>query len=119
MGTAITKIEPVPLPDPRKRMVMQSLPGWVASRVDALAENPQIVGETFQNVLTLPTALMPTEAQRTEMRRHIEGLTSLLRLTPETSENAEKATVVIVTKLLLVLAGQRASEDAAEAKGEA
>jgi hypothetical protein len=100
---------------------MPSLPAWAASRVDALRENLQLdpTTSTFQDMLTLPAALMLTQEQRAAIETHNEHLRSLLAQTPEASEEAEKATLVIVTKLLLVLPGQRTTEAGAEAKGDA
>src|SRR5437899_9664608 len=112
MDTALSKIEPIPLPDQRRPTRMPSLPGWVTSRVGALAENlqPDPATRSYRDVTVLPAGLMPTTAQRVEMHRHIASLRSLLEeQTPAASENAEKATLVIVTKMLLVLPGQQTS----------
>jgi hypothetical protein len=73
----------------------------------------------FSEVLTLPANRLPSPAQRAAIEDHIVGLNKLVEQTPERDGTAEKATTVIVTKLLLALPGQRTSEAGAEAKGEA
>lgn len=96
------------------------MPAWVVSRVESAVENLQRdhTGE-FRDVSTLPAALMPTQVQRTEMERHVHALRRLLSQTPAESEQAEKAVLVIVTKMLLALPAQKTTEEAVEAKGEA
>jgi len=121
MAEAPNKIEPIPAPDRRRPTRMLSLPAWVAGRIDALAENLQIDPATssFRDMLTLPRPLMLSEEQRATIEAHIKYLRSLLAQTPEEDEDFEKATLIAVTKLLLVLPGQRTTEVAAEAKAEA
>src|SRR5690349_13498035 len=114
-------VEPLQLPDLRRPERMPSLPAWVASRNAALAENLQVDPATgsFRDILTLPPGMELTTAQCQAIDNHIESLRFLLRQTPENSQEAEAETLVLVTKMLLVLPSQRTSETGAEAKGEA
>lgn len=120
MPTALATIEPLPLPDLRRPERMPSLPGWVASRNAALDLNlqPDASG-TFRDVLTLPAEQMIGQAERAAIGEHLDSLRSLLCQTPEADQKAEAETLVLVTKMLLVLPSQRTSEVGAEAKGEA
>lgn len=120
MATSIATIEPLMLPDLRRPERMPSLPAWVASRASALDMNlqPDASG-TFRDVVTLPPDRMLGQAQREEVESHLGNLRSLLTRTPEADQNAEAETLVLVTKMLLVLPSQRTSETGAEAKGEA
>jgi hypothetical protein len=62
---------------------------------------------------------MLTKQHRTAIEAHIEQLRGFLAQTPEADAEFEKATLVLVTKLLLVLPSQRTTEAASEAKAEA
>lgn len=115
MGTAIAKIEPLQLPDSRRPALMPSLPEWVASRLECVKDNWQ----NGSKVLTLPESLVLTENQKAMVGQHICGLSKLVERTPTTSADAEAETLVIVTKMLLVLPSQRSTETGNEAKGEA
>lgn len=121
MGTDLVAIEPIPLPDQTRPARMPSLPAWVALRlvsaVPAVQPDPQ-TGK-YREVLTLPAALIPTETQRKLLEQHVGALKMICSKTPERDRDAEAATLVIVTKMLLALASQRTSETGAEAKGEA
>ena len=97
------------------------MPAWLATQIGALRENLQIdpATLTFQDMLTLPRALMPTKEHRAAIEVYVEQLRSLLAQTPEAGAEFENATLVILTKLLLVLPSQRTTEAASEAKAEA
>jgi hypothetical protein len=117
---AIVKIEPIPLPDRRRPTQMPSLPAWVAWRIELLKENeqPDRTGK-YRKAWTLPERAALTTAQKSALVSHIA---ELRRLTAETPVNANRFagdTLAIVTKLLLVLPGQKTTETGAEAKGEA
>jgi hypothetical protein len=57
--------------------------------------------------------------QREAITRHLAVLDTLEVPTPEIDPDAEAATLVIVTKIMLVLPAQRQNEASAEARGEA
>ena len=120
MSTELANIEPLQLPDLKRPERMPSLPAWVASRSAALATNlqPDARG-TFRDMVTLPAGTELTNAEITAIVNHLNSLRSLLDQTPERSQDAEAETLVLVTKMLLVLPSQRTSEAGAEAKGEA
>jgi hypothetical protein len=69
--------------------------------------------------LTLPAAMILSDIESVMVRRHIADLGSLVVSTPQTSADAEAETLVIVTKMLLALPGQRSTDTGNEAKGEA
>lgn len=96
-----------------------SLPAWARHSQAALAVNLQTT-ETgrFADVLTLPAAMIPDEAQRMELQAHINGLNLCLSETAENDERCAIKVAEICSKLILVLGGQK-NELAAEAKGEA
>lgn len=121
MGQEIATIEPIPLPDPRRPARMPSLPEWVGSRLASVVKAVQSDPATgkYREVPTLPAALLPNETQRTRLLQHVDALNKNCSRTPEVDAGAEAAMLVIVTKLLLALTGQRTSETGAEAKGEA
>lgn len=116
---ALTKLEPIPLPDPRRPTRMPSLPGWLTSQKNAVCLNLQIVEGKFQDVMTLPTSLMPTAEQKNAIRAYQASLSSLQAQTAERGADAEKAILIAVTNLLLVLPGRKSGEHGAEATGEA
>jgi len=115
MNKQLANIEPISLPDIRRPAQMPSLPGWVVLRLECLKDNWQNGGK----VLTLPVAMVLTEAQRTMVRSHISALSKLVERTPSTSADSEAETLGIVTKMLLALPAQRSTEAGNEAKGEA
>lgn len=120
MSTELANIEPLQLLDLKRPERMPSLPAWVASRNAALVENLQLdASGSFRDVLTLPQGAELTKAEVTAIINHLSSLRSLLTRTPEASQDAEAETLVLVTKMLLVLPSQRTSEAGAEAKGEA
>jgi hypothetical protein len=63
--------------------------------------------------------MLLTAKHRGELDRHKAALEALCADTPENSAEAEANTLVIITKMMLVLPSQRPNEDAAEARGEA
>lgn len=115
MGTELAIIEPLALPDRRRPAQMPSLPEWVVSRLESLKDNWQ----NGNTVLTLPAALVLTEAQKEMVSQHIAALDRLVEFTPANSADCEAETLVIVTKMLLALPAQRSTEAGNEAKGEA
>jgi hypothetical protein len=119
MNTTLVTIEPIPLPDLRKPMARPSLPAWLVSQRATIATNLQIQGDRFEDMLTPPPALMPTEAQRQVIERHLANLNSCLQETPENGAEWAAETLTTITKMLTVLGGAKASELAAEAKAEA
>lgn len=69
--------------------------------------------------LTLPEKMIPVGTERQMIQAHARELGTLVSATPQTSADAEAETLVIVTKMLLALPGQRSTETGNEAKGEA
>lgn len=115
----LVKIENISLPD-LARHNLPSLPAWLAASLTALETNLQLINGAFMEVQTLSKAMMPTEAQRREIESHILSLRSSLGETAERGEEWAKRTTLAVTKLVTVLAGgNKGSEAASEAKGDA
>jgi hypothetical protein len=113
-------IEPIPPPDIRRPERTPSWPAWVALRLGSLKEEfqPDETGR-HRRMPTLPRDLILMGAQREAIRRHLADLDKLEVPTPEFDPDAEAATLVIVTKIMLVLPAQRQNEASAEARGEA
>lgn len=120
MSTELTVFEPILAPDPRRPAMLPSLPPWAARLSGAARIELQITpdGATFQDVMTLPAALMPTEAQRQAMASHQDSLRSFLLDTPAHSVQAETRVATAIAKLVTVLAGERKSDLADEARSE-
>src|SRR5262245_13782237 len=114
------KIDPILLPPSTRPTAIPSLPRWAALQVAmcSVEYQPDERGQ-WRNALTLPATLMPTELHRQALVQHIEVLERVMGQTPENDENAEKATLVTVTKMLLALPSARMNESSAEARGEA
>lgn len=115
MGTELALIEPLKLPDQRRPAQIPSLPGWVVLRLESLKDNWQ----NGSMALTLPTAMVLSEAEKSMVLRHVSDLGTLVEKTPANSADSEAETLVIVTKMLLALPGQRSTDTGNEAKGEA
>jgi hypothetical protein len=120
MGTELATIEPILPLDQARPARMPSLPGWVELRLASLARVVQVdQAGKYREAPTLPRDLLPIDSQKAMLRQHVAALNKSCSMTPEADAGAEAATLVIVTKMLLALAGQRTSETGAEAKGEA
>lgn len=116
---ALSKIEAIPLPDLSKAKTL-SLPAWGERSRAALGTNLQIVHGTFREVKTLPKALLPTAEQRKAIEDHMESLSYCLLETAERREDWALRAAKAATGLVLALAGgDKRSELASEAKGEA
>jgi hypothetical protein len=120
MGTELAIIEPIQAPDPRRPAMLPSLPQWAARLSGAARIELQITPDekTFQDVMTLPADLMPTAEQRQAMTSHQDSLRSFLLDTPDRSVQAETRVATAVAKLITVLAGERKSDLADEARSE-
>jgi hypothetical protein len=122
MATQLTTIEPIPLPNSRRPAMLPSLPAWAARSSGAVRLELQMTldGKTFekQDVLVLPKELMPNTDQRAAMAEHIDNLRSYLRQTPEQGVEYETRVATAVSKLLVVLAGEKKSELAEEARSD-
>lgn len=120
MATDLTTIEPLRLPDLARPDRMPSLPAWVGSRLELLNEAHQNDGSgTHRRMMTLPADAMLGSSEREQLEAYTATMTQVLDRTPENSADAEAETLVLVTKLMLALPGQKAGEAGAEATGEA
>jgi hypothetical protein len=122
MSTEVTLFEPIQAPDPRRPAMLPSLPQWAERLNGAVRLELQMTpdGKSFekQDVLVLPTAMMPSEPQRQAMLSHQASLRSCLLDDPAHSSTAETRTATAVAKLITVLAGERKSDLADEARSE-
>lgn len=117
----IVKHEPLPLPDPRRPVRTVSFPQWTERCIGAVRPEIQLSvdGMTFENnALTLPANLIPNAVQRLEMENYVASVASLLAQTPEADASFESRTAVVVSKLMVVLAGERKSDIAEEARAD-
>lgn len=118
---ALVKFEPIPPLDQRQPTQIASDPAWLESQKSAVLLNEQpIAGQIgFQEVMTLPEALMPTQDQRRMIADHCDRLKAVIEQTPKNNQIFEKATLVLIDGLMMVLQGRNNSEDAAELTAEA
>lgn len=113
--------EPISLPDVRRPDQMPSWPVWVASRIASIKDEcqPSLSDGKYRTMPTLPSHLMLSQAERVEIQRTIGELTELCDRTPERDARFEGATLVVITKMMLVLPSSQQNEAGAEATGEA
>ena len=120
MGTELALIEPLKLPDIRRPAQIPSLPEWVVLRLESLKENWQSDATGKGSLaLTLPADLILSDTERAMVEQHIRSLGTLVEKTPANSADCEAETLIIVTKMLLALPGQKSTDTGNEAKGEA
>jgi hypothetical protein len=98
------------------------LPEWAARLSGAVRLEMQLTpdGKSFErnDILVLPTELMPSPDQRRAMTDHRDSLRSYLLDTPAVSVIAETKVATAVSKLLTVLAGERKSDMVEEARSD-
>lgn len=90
------------------------LPEWVESRIGSLKDS-----RTSAWQKTLPAAMVLSDAEKSAIEGHARNLQLVLGRTPQASAEAEAETLILITKLLKALPGQRLDELGAEATGEA
>lgn len=120
MSTELVKHEPIKLPDPRRPGILPSLPAWVERSSAAARIELQLSqdGKKFEDALILPKELMLNPAQRRETAEHVDNLRCYLRQTPALDVTAETRTATAVTKLIVVLAGEKKSDLSNDARSE-
>lgn len=118
MDQALTVIEPFKLPDLRRPGQMPSLPGWLVTQLGAASSNLQMDPKTrkFNDVLTLPSDRMPSEAQRAAATAHCQQLRALCQRTPEKGDDWAKATMEVLTRMFLSLPSRKESAASADVK---
>jgi hypothetical protein len=114
-------LERIPLPDPRRPERMPSLPAWVASRVVSLKDEMQweAASGKYRMTPTLSANLILSQEERDVIAEHVADLERFRGPTPADEVGAEKATLVVVTRMMLALPAARQNEASAEARGEA
>jgi hypothetical protein len=122
MGKQLALIDPIKLPDPRRPATLPSLPAWAARLSGAVRLELQMTadGKSFEknDILVLPAELMPSPAQRKAMTAHLDSLRCYLLETPALNVLAETRVATAVSKLLMVLAGERKSDLAEEGRSD-
>ncbi len=120
MAADLAAIERLPLPD-FKRGLMPSLPVWAASQVVSLVLSQQADSRTGTHgeLWTLPPDRIPTDEQRQALAAHADYLDGWLEHTPEKDDGYGRATIVLVTKMMMSLPSAAMTDDSAEAKAEA
>lgn len=120
MAKALSKIDPLALPDLRRPATMPSLPAWLARSTAAARPELQMTrdGTTFEEVMVLPAGMLPSPEQRRAMQDHIGSLRSCLAQTAENSADAETRIASAIAAMLLVLPGARKSDLGAEARAD-
>lgn len=120
MVSQLEVIEPIPPPDVRRPVKLSFLPPWVAERLAGLRIESQ-ADQTGRHRMTpvLPRSLIPVGHQKMLIERHIEALGGVLGMTPEANPRHAEATMIAVSKMLLVLPSKESGDLGGEAKGEA
>ena len=118
MGKEIALIDPIKLPDPRRPATLPSLPAWAERLNGAVRLELQMTGDRFNDVMVLPTDLMPSPEQRQMMIDHRDSLRCSLLDTPADNAASETKVATAVSKLLTVLAGERKSDLVEEARSD-
>ncbi|RXH31997.1 hypothetical protein [Bradyrhizobium zhanjiangense] len=100
---------------------MPSWPEWVVSRIGLVKDEcqPSVTDGKWRTMPTLPSHLMLSQTERTEIERAIGELTELCDQTPERDPRCEAETLVLITKMMLALPSSQQNELGAEATGEA
>lgn len=120
---AILKVDSVELPqlpDVRRPDRLPSLPAWLACRIASLKNEsqPDQSGK-WREVPTLPASLILKAVEREALALHISDLNALCAQTPANDVQAEQATLLVLTKMFLVLPAPTQTDLSAEARGEA
>jgi hypothetical protein len=114
-------LERIQLPDVHRPERMPCLPGWVALRVASLKTEaqPDPISGKWREVPTLPLSLLLSPAERDEIAGYVAKLNGLCNRTPANDATAAQDTLVVVTRMMLVLSAAKQNEISAEARGEA
>lgn len=120
MDTQVALFEPIKAPDPRRPATLPSLPVWAERSSAAARTDLQLSqdGTKFEDALILPRAMLPTDEQRREIIDHLDSLRLYLRQTPAHDVMAETRAATAVTKLIVVLAGEKKSDLSNDARNE-
>lgn len=115
----LATIDPIQRPDVRRPAKLNTLPQWVAQRLDSLRKvhQPDRAG-IHREVPALPANLILGSEQKMLIEQHVAELASVLAMTPAEDEAHGEATMVAVTKMMLVLPSRESGDLANEAKGE-
>jgi hypothetical protein len=115
--TTLVRHEPIALPDVTRLDAIPPLPAWLATRQSKVSFEFEL-GSCRRGPL-LPPELLLSTSERAVVESHVQALQALVAATPENDEDARKGMLATVTKMMLVLPSQKASEEAGEAKAEA
>jgi hypothetical protein len=120
MGTQLATIEPIQPLDVRRPARLSSLPRWVAERLAVVRNEPQ-ADRTGKHRVTpvLPACLILSQDQKMLIEQHVRAMDTVLAMTPEADGRHGEATMVAVSKMLLVLPSRESGDLGGEAKGEA
>lgn len=126
---ALTKHDPIPVPDQRRPEMMPSWPEWLTSRVDAvrLVQQPDPTTGRYRSVMTLPKSSILSQSERTVIEAAAAKLKAQLSQTPESGTqilvdgrmvDCDEAMLVIITKMMKAKPAARTDEIGVEATGE-
>jgi hypothetical protein len=120
LGSALTAIEQIPLPDVQRPAKLTSLPQWLEDRCKLL-KMEMVPGPTgrYQRAVVLPKTMLLNERQLGPITKHAAALDRVLAMTPEQDIRHGKQTMAAVGKMMLVLPAKESGEIATEAKSEA
>jgi hypothetical protein len=115
--TTLVRHEPIALPDVTRLRAIPPLPAWLATRQSKVSFEFEL--GSYRRGPTLPAELLLSTSERAVVESYLQALQALIAATPENDEDARKGLLATVTKMMLVLPSQKASEEAGEAKAEA
>jgi hypothetical protein len=100
---------------------MPSWPAWVASRIASIRDEcqPSLTDGKRRMIPTLPSHLVLSQAERSEIQRTIDEFTELCNHMPQRNPQFEGVTLIVITKMMLALPSSQQNEAGAEATGEA
>lgn len=120
MGNQLATIEQIQPPDARRPARLSLLPLWVAERLAVLRNEPQPDQEGRHRVMpVLPSSLILSSDQKMLIEQHIRAMDSVIAMTPQADVGYGEATMVAVSKMMLVLPSRESGDLGGEAKGEA
>lgn len=122
MAQALVKLDPLPqVVVSEEGLTIPSWPAWATSRADALVRTFTRDPRTgkLRVICRLPESMIPTESMRRQLERAAEQTRAMMKRTPKVDRDADAQALVIVSKMLKALSGQRLDESASEAAAEA
>src|SRR4051812_37625563 len=100
----LTALEPLTLPDPRRRDRIPSSPQWVVSLNSLIkhGEQQSMKDGKYRTIPTLPTEAIPNAEQRAMLEAYVSDIEKQCAQTPESDLEYEKTTFAILIEFMLL-----------------